>query len=75
MNRTRVRSHLSPVWACLGLLAVSLPVAAQQPVASQPQLTLKVQAREVLLPVTVRITFRPSPKSIVMTGAGRSGLQ
>jgi len=54
MNRTRVRSHLSPVWACLGLLAVSLPVAAQQPAASQPQLTLKVQAREVLLPVTVR---------------------
>lgn len=40
--------------AIFPLLALSLSGTAQQPAASQPVTTLKVQAREVLLPVTVR---------------------
>jgi VWFA-related protein len=38
----------------LGLTALPVPALAQQPASQQPVTTLKIQAREVVLPVTVR---------------------
>ncbi len=54
MNPMRVRSVF-----CLAVTMLTLPClrvagAAQQPASGQPVATLRVQAREVLLPVTVR---------------------
>ena len=39
---------------CLPLMSTAQQPAAQQPVGNQPAATLKIQAREVVLPVTVR---------------------
>ena len=41
-------------WAGLPVASISQQPAAPQPVGDQPVMTLKIQAREVVLPVTVR---------------------
>lgn len=57
MIRNRVVSCLAaclPVWFSLALAGGSQLLAAQQPAGDQSAATLKIQAREVVLPVTVR---------------------
>jgi VWFA-related protein len=50
----RIRSFFSFVLPVLALSLLSAVAHAQQPAADQPAATLKIQAREVVLPVTVR---------------------
>ncbi len=55
---------------------IALPVPAQQPAAAKPAATLKVQAREVLLPVTVRdkhgnLVTGLKPSDFTLTEDGR----
>jgi VWFA-related protein len=57
MMRNRCVSPFSPLTLtllALGLPSLSVPALAQQSAAQQPVTTLKIQAREVVLPVTVR---------------------
>jgi len=50
----RIRSFFSLALPVLALSLLSAVAHAQQPAADQPAATLKIQAREVVLPVTVR---------------------
>jgi VWFA-related protein len=66
-------------FACSGLPTVAFPAAAvaQQPAAGQPPVTIKVQAREVLLPVTVRdkhgaLVSNLGPTDFTLTEDGRA---
>ena len=43
-----------PALLSLGLPCLAVPALAQQPASQQPVATLKIQAREVVMPVTVR---------------------
>ena len=57
MIRNRVVSYFTPcmlTWFSLALAGGVQMLAAQQPAGDQPAATLKIQAREVVLPVTVR---------------------
>ena len=54
LNAMRVRSVFCLALSMLALPCLPVSDLAQQPAADQPGTTLKIQAREVVLPVTVR---------------------
>jgi VWFA-related protein len=66
-------------FACTGLVTAAFPAAAsaQQSATGQPAVTIKVQAREVLLPVTVRdkhgaLVGNLGPADFTLTEDGRA---
>ncbi len=54
MRNRRVSSVALQILPLLTLGLAAMPSSAQQPASQQPVTTLKIQAREVVLPVTVR---------------------
>lgn len=54
MRNRRVSSVALQILTLLTLGLAAMPSSAQQPASQQPVTTLKIQAREVVLPVTVR---------------------